>query len=55
MSWPIVALIALVALAVGLFAGYLYRKNGMEKKIGQTEEFCANMLEDATHKAEEKK
>ncbi|MBQ6325627.1 MAG: hypothetical protein IJI26_06135, partial [Clostridia bacterium] len=44
MSWPIVALIALVALAVGLFAGYLYRKNGMEKKIGQTEEFCANML-----------
>ena len=55
MSWPIVALIALVALAVGLFAGYLYRKNGMEKKIGQTEEFVANMLEDATHKAEEKK
>ncbi|MBQ3477877.1 MAG: ribonuclease Y, partial [Clostridia bacterium] len=48
-------MIALVALAVGLFAGYLYRKNGMEKKIGQTEEFCANMLEDATHKAEEKK
>ena len=55
MSWPIVALIALIALAIGLFAGYLYRKNGMEKKIGQTEEFCANMLEDATHKAEEKK
>ena len=55
LSWPIVALIALIALAIGLFAGYLYRKNGMEKKIGQTEEFCANMLEDATHKAEEKK
>ena len=55
MSWPIVALIALIALAIGLFAGYLYRKNGMEKKIGQTEEFVANMLEDATHKAEEKK
>ena len=55
MSGPIVALIALIALAIGLFAGYLYRKNGMEKKIGQTEEFCANMLEDATHKAEEKK
>ena len=48
-------MIALIALAIGLFAGYLYRKNGMEKKIGQTEEFCANMLEDATHKAEEKK
>ena len=55
MSWPIVALIALIALAIGLAAGYLYRKNGMEKKIGQTEEFVANMLEDATHKAEEKK
>ncbi len=55
MSWPIVALIALIALAIGLVAGYLYRKNGMEKKIGQTEEFVANMLEDATHKAEEKK
>ncbi len=55
MTWPIVALIALIALAVGLVAGYLYRKNGMEKKIGQTEEFVANMLEDATHKAEEKK
>ena len=55
MNWPIVALIALIALAIGLVAGYLYRKNGMEKKIGQTEEFVANMLEDATHKAEEKK
>ena len=55
MSWPIIALIALIALAIGLVAGYFYRKNGMEKKIGQTEEFVANMLEDATHKAEEKK
>ncbi len=55
MNWPIVALIALIALAIGLVVGYLYRKNGMEKKIGQTEEFVANMLEDATHKAEEKK
>ena len=36
MNWPIVALIALIALAIGLVAGYLYRKNGMEKKIGQT-------------------
>jgi len=55
LNWPIVALIALIALAIGLVAGYFYRKNGMEKKIGQTEEFVANMLEDATHKAEEKK
>ena len=55
MTWAIYAIIAVIALAIGLVAGYLYRKNGMEKKIGQTEEFVANMLEDATHKAEEKK
>ena len=55
MKWAIAAIIALVALAVGLIAGYLYRKNGMEKKIGQTEEFVKNLLDDATHKAEEKK
>ena len=55
MTWAIYAIIAVIALAIGLAAGYLYRKNGMEKKIGQTEEFVANMLEDATHKAEEKK
>ena len=55
MSWPIVVLIAVIALAVGLGAGYLYRKNGMEKKLGQTEEFIQNQLEEAAHKAEEKK
>ena len=55
MEWAIVAIIALVALAVGLVVGYFYRKNGMEKKIGQTEEFVKNLLEDATHKAEDKK
>ena len=52
MSPAIVALIALIALVIGLVAGYFYRKNGMEKKIGQTEEFVTNMLEEATHKAE---
>ena len=55
MHWPIVVLIALIALVIGLAVGYFYRKNSMEKKIGQTEEFVANLLEDATHKAEEKK
>ena len=39
---PIFAvLIALIALAVGLAAGYLYRKNATEKKFGQTEEVAA--------------
>ena len=55
MNGAIVALIALIALAIGLAAGYFYRKNSMEKKIGQTEEYVTNMLEEATHKAEEKK
>ncbi len=51
----IYAIVAVVALAVGLAVGYFYRKNAMEKKIGQTEEFARNMLEEATRKAEEKK
>ena len=55
MEWAIAAVVALIALAIGLVAGYLYRKNGMEKKIGQTEEFVKSLLDDATHKAEEKK
>jgi ribonuclease Y len=49
------AIVAVVALAVGLAAGYFYRKNAMEKKIGQTEEFARNMLDDAARKSEEKK
>ena len=51
----IYAIVAVVALAVGLAVGYFYRKNAMEKKIGQTEEFARNVLEEATRKAEEKK
>ena len=51
----IYAIVAVVALAVGLAVGYFYRKKAMEKKIGQTEEFARNMLEEATRKAEEKK
>ena len=51
----IYAIVAVVTLAVGLVVGYFYRKNAMEKKIGQTEEFARNMLEEATRKAEDKK
>ena len=46
---------ALVALAVGLAGGFLYRQNVIEKKIGRTEEFAKNLLDEATRKAEEKK
>ena len=49
------AIIGVIVLAAGLAAGYLYRKNAMEKKLGQTEEVARNLLEDATRKAEEKK
>ena len=51
----ITAVIALIALVAGLAAGYFYRKNTMEKKIGQTEEYARNLLDEAARKAEDKK
>ena len=41
--------------ALGAFAGYSYRKNAQEKKIGRTEEYARNLLEDAQRRAEDKK
>jgi ribonuclease Y len=56
LSTPIiVTLSALIALAAGLFGGFLYRQNVTEKKIGRTETFAKNLLDDATRKAEEKR
>ncbi len=55
MSVIVVIIIAIVALAVGGAGGYFYRKNNMEKKLGQTEEYAKNLIEDATRKADEKK
>ena len=55
MSVAITAVIALIALVAGLAAGYFYRKNTMEKKIGQTEEYARNLLDEASRKAEDKK
>ena len=55
MKIAITVIIALVALVIGLAVGYIYRKNAMEKKIGQTEEYAKNLLDEATRKAEEKK
>ncbi len=46
---------AIIALVIGLAGGYFYRKNAMEKKIGQTEEYARNLLDEATRKAEDKK
>jgi len=50
-----VILTALIALALGGGAGYMYRKNAMEKRLGQSEEMAKNLVEEATHKAEERK
>ena len=55
MNVAITAVIALIALVAGLAAGYFYRKNTMEKKIGQTEEYARNLLDEASRKAEDKK
>ena len=55
LHWAICAGIALIALVIGLAVGYLYRKNVMEKKLGQTEEFIRNLMDDAKRKAEDKR
>ena len=55
MNIAITVIAALIALVIGLAAGYFYRKNAMEKKIGQTEEYAKNLLDEAARKAEEKK
>ncbi|MBR5224243.1 MAG: DUF3552 domain-containing protein, partial [Clostridia bacterium] len=48
-------LFSLIALAAGFAIGYIYRKNIQEKKIGRTEEYARNLLDDAQRRAEEKK
>ena len=55
LHWAICAGIALIALVIGLAVGYLYRKNVMEKRLGQTEEFIRNLMDDAKRKAEDKR
>ena len=47
--------IALLVGAAGAAGGYLYRKQASEKKIGRTEQYAKNLLEDAQRKADEKK
>ncbi|MBQ2833254.1 MAG: ribonuclease Y [Clostridia bacterium] len=44
-----------IAALAGLAVGYIYRKNIQEKKIGRTEEYARNLLDDAQRRAEEKK
>ena len=51
----ITIIISLVTAAAGAYGGYLYRKQSSEKKIGKTEEYAQNLLEDAQRKADERK
>ncbi|MBQ4086482.1 MAG: ribonuclease Y [Clostridia bacterium] len=53
--WIWIILAAIVAGAIGAFAGYQYRKNEAEKKIGRNEEFAKKLLDDAVRKADEYK
>ncbi len=55
MQTIVTILIALAMAALGLVGGYMYRKQSGEKKIGRTEEYAKNLLEDAMRKADEKK
>ncbi len=48
-------IVGIIALALGGGAGYVYRRSVSEKAIGSTEETVKKLLDDAQHKAEEKK
>ena len=51
----ITILAAAVTAVLGVYAGYEYRRRASEQKIGRTEEYAKNLLEDAQRKADEKK
>ena len=55
MNVLVTILIAIVTAVLGAAGGYQYRKQASEKKIGRTEEYAKNLLEDAQRKADEKK
>ena len=52
--WLSILLIVLAA-AIGALAGYIYRKDGVEKKIGRTEDYAKHLYDDAVRKADEYK
>ena len=53
--WYWYVCVGLIAAAIGLAVGYMYRKDVAEKKIGRTEEYAKKLLDDATRRAEELK
>ena len=52
--WLSILLIVLAA-AIGALVGYIYRKDGVEKKIGRTEDYAKHLYDDAVRKADEYK
>ena len=48
-------ILIIVALGAGLAVGYFYRQNVAEKKIGRTEAYAKQLLDDAARHADEKK
>ena len=51
---PILAIVLiLAAVAIGVGAGYLLRKNVAEKQIKTAEDYAKKLLDDATRKAVE--
>ena len=53
---PIVAiLLILLAGALGAAAGFMYRKQVTEQKIGRAEQYASDLLNEATRKAEDQK
>ena len=55
MDWWIIPLIIVAATAIGVFAGYKYRRNIAEAKLGNAEETVKSLFEDARKRAEEVK
>ena len=55
MSPTISIIIAVITLLIGSAVGYIYRKATAEKRIGRTEAYAKNLLEEAMRKADEKK
>ncbi len=51
-TWIIVVLVFLISIVIGLFTGYIYRKNVGEKTIGSAEQKAKNLILDAEKKAD---
>ncbi|MDY6073333.1 MAG: ribonuclease Y [Eubacteriales bacterium] len=48
-------IVGIVVCPLGFLGGFIYRKNSIENRIGRSEEYAKNLLEDAKRKADDKK